>query len=121
LSETVSTRLPPELIRLMEKEAEAKGVSLSMLLREIIEEHYGIKPGKPPVKPFIVELEEALKALGEAKISNCPLKENCPLKKLKLEPKPILCALCQIHSHAMPGIPGMELGVSTYDPYHKGT
>jgi len=47
LSETVSTRLSPELIRLMEEEAEAKGISLSMLSREIIKEHYGIKPGKP--------------------------------------------------------------------------
>jgi len=94
LDETVSTRLPPELIRLMEKEAEAKGVRLSMLLKEIIGEHYGIKPGKLPAKPFTVELQEALKALGEAKISNCPLKENCPLKKLKLEPKPISCTLC---------------------------
>jgi hypothetical protein len=72
LSETVSTRLPPELIRLMEREAEAKGISLSMLLKEIIEEHYGIKPGKPPAKPFIVELQEDLKTLGEAKTSNCP-------------------------------------------------
>ena len=48
MDETVSTRLPPEFIRLMEKEAEAKGVSLSMLLRDIIEEHYDIKPRKPP-------------------------------------------------------------------------
>jgi hypothetical protein len=53
LGETVSTRLPPELIKLMEKEVEAKGVSLSMLLKEITEEHYGIEPGKPPAKPFI--------------------------------------------------------------------
>jgi predicted DNA-binding protein len=43
LSETVSTRLPLELIRLMERGAEAKGISLSMLLREIVEKHYGVK------------------------------------------------------------------------------
>ena len=53
MSETISTRLPPELIRLMEREAEAEGISLSMLLNEIIEEHYGIELGKPPAKPFI--------------------------------------------------------------------
>ena len=53
MSETVSTRLPPELIRLMEKEAEAKGISLSMLLREIVEEHYGVKLLRPTKKPFI--------------------------------------------------------------------
>jgi len=114
LSETVSTRLPPELIRFMEKEAEAKGISLSMLLKEIIEEHYGIKPGKPPVKPFTVELQEVLKALGEAKMLNCSLKENCPLKEFKLEPKPILCALCQIHDHSV-GI----LTSSTHNPYRR--
>jgi predicted HicB family RNase H-like nuclease len=48
LSETVSTRLPPELIRLMEKEAEARGISLSMLLKEIIRltlRHNYTKPG----------------------------------------------------------------------------
>ena len=115
MSETVSTRLPPELIRLMEREAEAKGISLSLLLKEIIEEHYGIKPGKSSAKPFIVELQEALKALGEAKVSNCPWRGNCPLKELKLEPKPILCALCQIHDHSV-GI----LTSSTHNPYRKG-
>jgi hypothetical protein len=76
LSEIVSIRLPPELIRLMEREAEAKDISLSMLLKEIVEERYGIKFGKPPVKPFIVKLQEALKALREAKISNWPWKEK---------------------------------------------
>ena len=114
MSETVSTRLPPELIRLMEEEARAKGISLSMLLRVIIEEHYGVELGKPPAKPFIVELQETLKALGEAKISNCPSKENCPLRELNLEPKPILCALCQVHEHYI-GI----LTSSTYNPYRK--
>ena len=114
MSETVSTRLPLELIRLMEREAEARGISLSMLLREILEEHYGIKPGKPPAKPFIVELQEALKGLGEVKVSNCPLREDCPLKVLRLEPKPALCALCQIHEHSV-GI----LTSSTYNPYRK--
>lgn len=114
MSETVSTRLPSELIRLMEGEARAKGISLSMLLREIIEEHYGIKLGKPPAKPFIIELQETLKALGEAKISNCPSKENCPLKELKLEPKPILCALCQVHIHFVD-----NLTSNTYNPYRK--
>jgi hypothetical protein len=96
----------------MEREAEVKGISLSMPLKEIIEEHYGIKLGKPPVKPFTVELEEALKALGEAKISNCPLKENFPLKEFKLEPKPVLCALWQVHERSV-GI----LTSSTYNPY----
>jgi hypothetical protein len=114
LSETVSTRLPLELVRLMEGEARAKGVSLSMLLREIVEAHYGIKLGKPAVKPFIVELQEALEALGEAKFSSCPSKEGCPLKELKLEPKPLLCALCQIHDHSV----GL-LTSSTYNPYQK--
>jgi hypothetical protein len=63
----------------MEGEAEAKGVSLSMLLKEIIEEHYGIKLGKPPAKPFIVEraqwgavdlFEKALKELKERRALN---------------------------------------------------
>jgi hypothetical protein len=114
LSETVSTRLPRDLIKLMEREAEARGISLSMLLREIIEEHYGIKLGKPPVKPFIVELQEVLKALGEVKFSNCALRESCPLRELELEPKPVVCALCQIHGHSV----GL-LSSSTYNPYSR--
>jgi len=77
LSETVSTRLPHELVRLMEEEAETKGMSLSMLLMEIIKEHYGVKVIKPK-KPFIEELQETLNALGEAKMANCLSKENCP-------------------------------------------
>ena len=52
MGETVSKRLPPELTKLMEKEVEAKGVSLSMPLREIIEEYHGIEPRKPPAKPL---------------------------------------------------------------------
>ena len=56
MSETVSTRLPPELIRLMEEEAKARGISLSMLLREIVEKHYGVELGKPARKPFLAEL-----------------------------------------------------------------
>jgi hypothetical protein len=37
MSEVVSVRLPLELFKLMVGEAESKGVSLSMLLREIVE------------------------------------------------------------------------------------
>jgi predicted DNA-binding protein len=41
VSNVVSVRFPKELMELMVKEAELKGVSLSMLLREIVERHYG--------------------------------------------------------------------------------
>ena len=115
LSETISTRLPPELIRLMEKEAEAKGISLSMLLREIVEEHYGVKLSRPTKKPFITELQEALSALGKAKMASCSSKESCPIKGLNLNPSPLICAICQVHSHA-----GNIFGISTYNPYVRG-
>jgi len=109
LSEIVSTRLPPELIRLMEKEAEAKGISLSTLLKEIVEEHYGVEQRKPE-KPFIIQLQEIINTLGKAKMDECRDKENCPLKALG--PSPLLCALCQVHSHMAGFIP-----TSPYNPY----
>lgn len=37
----------PELMRLMERGAEARGISLSMLLREIIKEYHSVRSGKP--------------------------------------------------------------------------
>jgi len=110
MSETVSTRLPRELIELMVREAGAKGISISMLLREIVEEHYGVGNGRPSERPFILQLQEILNTLGKAKMGNCPYREGCPLDALN--PSPLLCALCQVHNHVV----GL-LGTSLFNPY----
>jgi len=112
MAEVVSVRLPLELFKLMVGEAESRGMSLSMLLREIIERHYGFKPGKPVEEPFTVRLEKALNALGRAKMENCSRRGDCPLKVLGVDPSPTVCGLCQIHSHA----PGL-FETSTFNPY----
>lgn len=88
MSETVSMRLPPELVELMEREAKAKGVSLSMLLRAIVEEHYKVDVGEPE-KPFLVELQEALDALGGIKMSGCPYRGECPHQNFEALPAPL--------------------------------
>jgi len=115
VSDVVSIRLPKELMELLVREAEAKGASLSTLLRSIVEEHYGVKLGKPTHKPFLIKLEEALDTLGKAKMVRCPSKESCLLRGLGVNPSPIACALCQIHSH----IAGF-LETSTFNPYDLG-
>jgi hypothetical protein len=102
-------------MELLVREAEAKGVSLSALLRSIVEEHFGAKPSKPIQKPFIVELEEVFGALGRAKLDKCPMKEGCLLRGLGVKPSPIACALCQIHSHT-----AGFLQTSTFNPYDLG-
>jgi hypothetical protein len=112
MSEVISVRLPPELFKLMVGEAESRGMSLSMLLKEIIEKHYGFKHSKPLDKPFIVRLEEALDTLGRAKMEGCNRRGDCPLKVLGVDPSPTVCGLCQIHSHA----PGL-FETSTFNPY----
>ena len=114
MSEVVSVRLPKELMMLMEKEAELKGVSVSMLLREIVERHYGVEHGKPE-EPFLMRLERALNALGKAKMAKCSLKEGCPLKGLGVNPSPVTCALCQLHSHT-----AGFLETSMFNPYALG-
>jgi len=78
-------------------EEEAKGISLSTLLREIIEKHYGFVEAKE--EPFILKLEKAITVLGKAKAENCSYKEECPLKSLGIDPSTITCSLCQIHTH----------------------
>jgi hypothetical protein len=90
-------------------------LSLSMLLREIVERHYGFKPGKPVEEPFTVRLEKALNALGRAKMDRCPLKGDCPLRLLGVDPSPIVCGLCQIHGHTV----GL-LQASEFNPYVLG-
>ena len=77
MSETVSTRLPSQLIRMLEEEARARGISISMLLREVIEQRYGVKSNeKEAQKPFLVLLEEALRVQGESKMKACPRFES---------------------------------------------
>lgn len=102
VSETVSTRLPPELIKHMREEAEAKGVSLAALLKEMVEGHYGMEAeaGKAE-KPFLTELEEALKVLGESKMKACSLRDECPFKEHGIEPSPVVCGICQVHGHTL--------------------
>lgn len=99
LSETVSARLPKQLIELMTREAEAKGVSLGALLRSIIEDRYGFRSGEAQ-EPFIVKLEKALKVLGEKKLKACSMRENCPFKAFGLEPSDVVCGICPIHNHS---------------------
>jgi hypothetical protein len=36
----------------MKRETEARGINLSMLLRKIVEKHYGVKPGRPAKRLF---------------------------------------------------------------------
>jgi hypothetical protein len=114
VSEVISVRLPKELTELIMKEAQLKGVSLGTLLREIVERHYGVKRGKPE-EPFLMRLEKALNVLGEVKMHKCGLKEDCPLKGLGVNPSPIICALCQLHSHT-----AGFLETSTFNPYALG-
>jgi len=114
MSVVVTTRLPPRLARLMEREAEARGISLSMLLREIVEEHYGVELGRRAEKPFILELKEILDAVGGAKMEGCRYREECPLKALGLDPSPVVCALCQVHGHT-----AGFLETSTFNPYRR--
>lgn len=112
MSETVSTRLPPELIKHMREEAAAKGVSLGALLKGMVEGHYGMEAeaGRSE-KPFSAELEEALKVLGESKMKACSLRDECPFKEHGLEPSPVVCGICPIHDHAF-GV----WATSTYNP-----
>ncbi|MBC7107297.1 MAG: hypothetical protein H5T41_00650 [Methanomassiliicoccales archaeon] len=70
MAETVSTRLPPKIIKMMEAEVKAKGVILSSLLKEIIKEHYGIETSKQEQKSFLLNLQEAIDKLGGAKMSS---------------------------------------------------
>jgi len=98
MSETVSTRVPKELLELMLKEASARGISLSTLFREIIEEHYGLERPKSG-EPFIVALEKAIKTLGEKKAESCLMRNDCPLKAHGIEPSTIVCGICQVHDH----------------------
>lgn len=114
MAETVSTRLPPKIIKMMEEEAKAKGITLSSLLREIIEEHYGIEISMQEQKSFLLNLQETIEKLGKAKMSSCNRKENCPLKQIGFEPSPLNCAVCQIHNHAL-GL--LETGI--FNPYIK--
>lgn len=115
MSEVVSTRLPRGLVELMEREAKARGASLSMLLRAIVEERYGVERGGATVKPFLLRLEEAVEAMGRAKESGCALREACPLRGLGLEPSPLTCALCQVHGHS-----AGFLQTSQFNPYAPG-
>jgi len=62
-------------------------------------------------KPFIAELEDALKILGESKRRVCSAFENCPFKAHGVEPSPIICGVCQVHDHYF----GM-LKTSIYNP-----
>jgi hypothetical protein len=101
-------------MKIMKKEAEAKGISLSTLLRAIVEEHYGIKSGVPVEKAAVPQMQKVIDLLGEAKMKNCQLKEDCPLKRLELNPSPPLCALCQIHDHGLGPFP-----TSVFNPYVK--
>jgi len=106
MSETVSTRLPTELIRLLEEEAKAKGVSISTLLREAVEQRYGVKSNeKEAHRLFLALLEKALTVQGESKMKACPRLESCPFKSHGLEPSPVVCGVCQIHGHALWPIP----------------
>jgi len=106
MSETVSTRLPSQLIRMLEEEAKARGISISMLLREIVEQRYGAKPSEKEVqKPFLALLEEALRVQGESKMKSCSRLESCPFKSHGLEPSPVVCGVCQVHGHSLWPIP----------------
>lgn len=115
MSETVSTRLPAQLIRLLEEEARAKGVSLSTLLRETVGQRYGVEAeaGKAE-KPFLAELKEALKVLGESKMKACTMREDCPFKAYGVEPSPVACGICPVHDHAF-GV----LATSNYNPLRE--
>jgi hypothetical protein len=115
MSEVISLRLPRELAEILEGEAKARGVSLSILLKEIVEKHIGIKQGEPLKESFTLKLEKTLNVLGEAKMEACQFRENCPLKAYGLDPSPITCSLCQIHSRSL----GL-LSTSTYNPYQHG-
>jgi len=109
MSEIVSTRLPSKLIRMLEEEAKAKGVSISSLLREVIEQRYGVKSNeKGAQEPFLALLEKALTVQGESKMKACPRFESCPFKSHGLEPSPIVCGVCQIHGHSLWPIPPAE-------------
>jgi len=106
MSETVSTRLPSQLIRKLEEEAKAKGVSISTLLREVVEQRYGAEhSGKEAQKPFLALLEKALTVQGESKMKACSMRESCPFKSHGLEPSPVVCGVCQVHGHALWPIP----------------
>ena len=106
MSEIVSTRLPSKLIRMLEEEAKAKGVSVSSLLREVVEQRYGVKPNEKEVqKPFLALLEKALTVQGESKMKACPRLESCSFKSHGLEPSPVVCGVCQVHGHALWPIP----------------
>jgi len=114
MSEVISTRLPRELVELMEREAEGRGVSLSRLLKDVVEEHYKIEGGRPE-EPFLRKLEKALVAQGTAKMKACSI-QSCPFKAYKIEPEPIVCGICLIHSHALPFSP---LPSSTFNPLQE--
>jgi hypothetical protein len=142
LSETVSARLPRSLVAGLEEEAEARGISLSTLLAEIVAERYGVglKRGE---KPFLPQLRDVVVFFGSLKAEGCPYRREDGLcgqiafteEWLKgLEPKPsfikpveedglkvyrpkagsLLCGLCQIHSHT-----GNVFGIGTHNPYEK--
>lgn len=75
MSETVSTRLTPELIRLLEEEAREKGISMAELLREALYEHLG---KRRPEQKESAETEptptfyHAITLLGRIKEKGCP-------------------------------------------------
>jgi len=115
MSEVISVRLPRELAEILEREAKARGVSLSALLKEIVEKHVGVKQGEPLKESFTLKLEKTLNVLGKTKMEACRIKENCPLKAYGLDPSPITCALCQIHDHMLGLLP-----TSTHNPYQHG-
>jgi hypothetical protein len=101
----ISLRLQRELAEILGREAEARGISLSTLLREIVEKHIGVKQGEPLRESFTLKLEKTLNVLGEAKMEACQIRENCPLKPYGLDPSPITCSLCQIHDHMLGLLP----------------
>jgi len=94
----------------MLKEASARGISLSMLLRDILEKHYGFNKPKSE-EPFIVTLEKTIQTIGRKKAELCPMRDNCPFKAYGIEPSPVVCGMCEIHDHYF----GM-LKTSTYNP-----
>jgi len=109
MSEAISTRLPSQLVRMLEEEAKARGVSVSALLRELVEQRYGVKSDEREVqKPFLALLEKALTVQGESKMKSCPRLESCPFKSRGLEPSPVVCGVCQFHSHPLWPFPPLD-------------
>lgn len=122
-TETVYMRMRKELKDRAKALADEQGKPLTGILAELLEKGLAAETETQQqttsaAMEKLKKLEEVVEFMGEIKLANCDLKENCPLKELGLEPSPLICGLCPIHSHKVP-IPFATLETTVYNPFQK--